>query len=64
MMPHDIRQTVDGRLSEDLAAFRRVWAQAERGETVIPDRVLAFQSRKTLSALDGRVSGVYNFVLT
>nr|WP_294521325.1 hypothetical protein [uncultured Rhodopila sp.] len=35
----------------DLAAFRQAWEQAERGETVAPDRVLAFESWEALASV-------------
>jgi predicted transcriptional regulator len=50
-MTGDIKMTVGGSLKEDLAAFRSAWEQADRGETVQPERVLAFESWEGLAAV-------------
>jgi predicted transcriptional regulator len=50
-MTEDINVTVGGDLKEDLAAFRSAWHQAERGETVQPQRVLAFESWEGLASV-------------
>ena len=41
-MTDGIKVTVGGSLKDDLAAFRGAGEQAERDETVQPERVLAF----------------------
>jgi predicted transcriptional regulator len=50
-MTEDINVTVGGDLKEDLAAFRSARHQAERGETVQPQRVLAFESWEGLASV-------------
>jgi predicted transcriptional regulator len=50
-MLNDLKVVVGGDLADDLAAFRSAWQQAERGETVAPDRVLAFESWNGLAAV-------------
>jgi predicted transcriptional regulator len=50
-MTGDIKVTVGGGLKEDLAAFRSAWEQADRGETVPPERVLAFESWEGLASV-------------
>jgi hypothetical protein len=49
-MIDDIKVTVGGSLKDDLAAFRSAWEQAERGEPVRTERVLAFESREGLAS--------------
>jgi len=56
-MDESLKVSVGGSLKDDLAAFRSAWEKAERGETVTPDRMLAFESREGLAAvLAGQVS--------
>lgn len=56
-MDESLKVSVGGSLKDDLAAFRSAWERAERGETVTPDRMLAFESREGLAAiLTGRFS--------
>jgi predicted transcriptional regulator len=50
-MTDDIKVTVGGDFKEDLAAFRSAWEQAGRGETVQPERVLAFESWEGLASV-------------
>ena len=50
-MNDDIKVSVGGSLKDDLAAFRGAWKQAERGETVQPERVLAFESWEGLASV-------------
>jgi predicted transcriptional regulator len=50
-MTEDIKVSVGGGLKEDLAAFRFAWEQADRGETVQPERVLAFESWEGLASV-------------
>ena len=50
-MVDDIKVVVGGSLADDLAAFRSTWRRAERGETVQPERVLAFESWDGLASV-------------
>ncbi len=50
-MADDIKVSVGGTLKDDLAAFRSAWERADRGETVQPERVLAFESWEGLASV-------------
>lgn len=43
-MIDDVKVIVGGTLRDDMAAFRSTWERAARGESVEPERVLAFES--------------------
>ena len=50
-MTGEINVTVGGDLKDDLAAFRAAWERVERGETITPERVLAFESWEGLASV-------------
>jgi predicted transcriptional regulator len=50
-MTDDVKVSVGGGLKDDLGAFRSAWETAERGETVQPKRVLAFESWEGLASV-------------
>jgi predicted transcriptional regulator len=51
MMTDEIKVSVGGGLKDDLAALRSAWEQADRGEPVQPERVLAFESWEGLASV-------------
>jgi len=50
-MSDEVKLIVGGTLADYLAAFRSAWERAEKGETVAPERVLAFQSWEALASV-------------
>jgi predicted transcriptional regulator len=50
-MAEALKVSVGGSLQDDLSAFRAAWERSERGETVQPEIVLAFESWDGLAAV-------------